>query len=283
MKIEEHQSTPAAPGFLSVVAPLQQRNARVRAYLDRLPSSPEVGRMLRRGPDGRVIGDWYGCELSSVFQPIVDPVSGNVIGHEAFLRCLGEGNLDLSPWRLFADNADDEQLIALDRLARTLHTLNYFAVGEHEPSDLLFLNVHGRLLAAVAGDHGRSFRGVVDALGIDPARIVIETPQAAAEQVDLLSFVHRNYRQNGFQVAANVEHPEQWRALASTVPVQFIKIDGEKVLAEPDAAEQLAALSELRGGATVVITRVGLPPQFALKPATLLQGYAYGAPQPRQA
>lgn len=34
-----------------------------------------------------VIGEWYGCKLSSVFEPILDPLSGQARGPEAFLRC----------------------------------------------------------------------------------------------------------------------------------------------------------------------------------------------------
>lgn len=252
---------------------------RVRRFLDRLSANSSHG-LRRRASDGGVVGDWYGCELSSVFQPVVDPRTGRLIGHEAFLRCLGDGQNELSPWALFATGANDDQVIALDRLARTLHTLNYLVSGAAASDGLLFLNVHGRLLAGVSSDHGFAFRRVVDALGFDPARIVIETPRAAHEHVDLLAFVHRNYRQNGFQVAANVEDPAQWQQLAPIVPAQFIKIDGEKLLEEPDAGAALGALNAVRGAATIIVTRLEARPQFALPGGVLTQGYAYGVPAP---
>lgn len=252
---------------------------RVQRFLERLATKPAHG-LLRRIDDGSVVGDWYGCELSSVFQPIVDPRSGRPIGYEAFLRCHGQGARQLSPWVLFANSADDDQVIALDRLARTLHTLNHLLSGAVDDS-LLFLNVHGRLLAGVASDHGFAFRRVVDALGFDPARIVIETPQAALEHVDLLAFVHRNYRQNGFQVAANVEHPQQWKQLAPMVPGQFIKIDGGILSEQPNPAATLAALDAARGAASVVVTRLEAPPDFALAAGTLVQGHAWGVPAVR--
>lgn len=253
---------------------------RVRRFLERLPVNPAHG-ALRRAANGKVVGDWYGCELSSVFQPVVDPRSGRLIGHEAFLRCLGDGHNELSPWALFAAGADDDQVIALDRLARTLHTLNYLASGAGSSAGLLFLNVHGRLLAGVSSDHGFAFRRVVDALGFDPARIVIETPRAALEHVDLLAFVHRNYRQNGFQVAANVEDPAQWQQLAPVVPAQFIKIDGVRLQEAPDAAATLAALDSARAAATIIVTRLEQRPPFALPAGVLTQGYAYGEPVPQ--
>ncbi|MBD5803149.1 EAL domain protein [Azoarcus sp. Aa7] len=264
-----------------MTSPTSQIADRVRDFLLRLPLERQAGRQLRRLADGGVVGDWFGCELSSVFQPIVDPSSGKVVGHEAFLRCLGGGRRDLSPWVLFSANADDDRLIALDRLARTVHALNFIAsVGD---DGLLFLNVHGRLLAAVAGDHGAAFRKVIDALGFPPGRIVIEAPVVASRQADLLSFVLRNYRHNGFRVAVNVESVAQWHALSGIVPADFIKIGTAALHAEGDAREALDALQARAGSARVIATRVEDRASSAVPPGVLAQGFAYGAPFGRPA
>lgn len=264
-----------------MTSPTSQIADRVRDFLYRLPLERQAGRQLRRLADGGVVGDWFGCELSSVFQPIVDPSSGQVVGHEAFLRCLGGGRRDLSPWVLFSANADDDRLIALDRLARTVHALNFIAsVGD---DGLLFLNVHGRLLAAVAGDHGAAFRKVVDALGFAPGRIVIEAPVVASRQADLLSFVLRNYRHNGFRVAVNVESVAQWHALSGIVPADFIKIGTAALQAEGDARKALDALQARAGSARVIVTRVEDRASSDLPHGVLAQGFAYGAPFGRPA
>ncbi|QTQ38341.1 EAL domain-containing protein [Aromatoleum petrolei] len=169
----------------------------------------------------------------------------------------------------------------MDRLARTVHALNFIAsVGD---DGLLFLNVHGRLLAAVAGDHGAAFRRVIDALGFPPARIVIEAPIVASRQADLLNFVLRNYRENAFRVAVNVESAAQWRALSEIVPADFIKIGAAALQVDGDAGEALDALRARAGSARVIVTRVEdralvSPPQGALA-----QGFAYGAPFGRPA
>lgn len=261
--------------------PTSQTTDRVRDFLDRLPLERQAGKQLRRLGEGGVVGDWFGCELSSVFQPIVDPVTHAVAGHEAFLRCLGSGQRDLSPWMLFSANAGDDRLVALDRLARTVHALNFIAsVGD---DGLLFLNVHGRLLAAVAGDHGAAFRKVVEALGFPPERIVIEAPVVASRQADLLSFVLRNYRHHGFGVAVNVESAAQWRALSAIVPAQFVKIDAAALFADGDAATALHRLREHSGAATVVVKRVEAVPAEPLPQGVLMQGFAYGAPFARPA
>lgn len=249
---------------------------RALACRDGLPLAQRADRSLRHLPDGRVVADWFGCELSSVFQPIVDPVGQSVVAHEAFLRCHGRGEPELSPWNLFAANADDARLIALDRLARTLHVLN--CAASDRADGLLFLNVHGRLLSAVESDHGAAFRRVVEALGLPPERIVIETPPAASRQPDLLSFVLRNYRQNGFGVAVNVESVEQWQRLLATVSVQYIKIDACTLCAEEDGPQGLDRLLEHAGRARVVITHVEFRLPDEWEKDVLVQGFAWGSP-----
>lgn len=254
---------------------------RTRAFLDRLPLARDGGRQLRRLPEGGVVGDWFGCELSSVFQPIVIPGTGAITGYEAYLRILGSGERSLSPWTLFSANADDDRLIALDRLARTAHALNF--VTSVDRDSLLFLNVHGRLLAAVSRDHGAAFRKVVDALGLAPERIVIETPLAASNQPELLAFVLRNYRNNGFQVAINVDSPMQWQALSSLVPAQFVKIDSARLFIADDWRARLEWLATLRERADIVVTRLERKLDGALPEGVHLQGHAYGLPAQRAA
>jgi len=245
-----------------------------RAFLERLPEGPQPDRQLHRAPDGRVVGNWFGLHLSSVFQPIVDGRDGTVVGHEAFLRSGTDGE-GLSPWTLFSTAADDARLVALDRLARTVHLLNALHTGCRRP---LFLNVHGRLLAAVEGDHGRAFRRVVDALGAAPGDIVIETPVEACAQPELLAFVLRNYRSNGFRVAVNVGSLTQWQRLAGVVWADYVKIDRRK--SGHDDAAHLQWLALLRQNARLIVTHVEDAPHTHLGERLLQQGYAHGRPQP---
>lgn len=244
------------------------------AFLERLPRHKTAGKQLHRQDDGRVVGDWVGLELSSAFQPIVD-AEGRILGREAFLRSASADDQGLSPWTLFAAATDDARLIALDRLARTLHLLNALVGGN---TGLLFLNVHGRLLAAVGDDHGRAFRRVVDALGVRPDSIVIETPVEASAQPDLLAFVLRNYRNNGFRVAVNVDSAAQWQSIASTVHPHFVKIDSRKLGRGHEAQERLKWLNALREDATLIVTHLETPSADHQIGQSLLQGYAFGHP-----
>lgn len=250
-------------------------NTLTHDFLARLPAGRVAGKQLYRAPDGGVLGDWFGLSLSSAFQPIVDSLTGHVAGREAFLRSHGPDDDGLSPWTLFSAAAEDARLIALDRLARTLHLLNALAAGNDLP---LFLNVHGRLLAAVGDDHGHAFRRVVDALGVAPDSIAIETPPEASAQPDLLAFVLRNYRNNGFRVAVNVESAAQWQAIANTVWPQFVKVDRRKLGTGVEAHERLKWLAALREDARIIVTHVEEPAPELAAEHVLLQGYAYGHP-----
>ena len=258
---------------------LPTRAARARDVLARLADPPTAAQPLHRHTDGRILGRWYGLALASAFQPIVDGHSGVPAGYEAFLRSASADEHALSPWPFFASAADDSRLIALDRLARSLHLLNALAADLRVP---LFLNVHGRLLASVADDHGRAFRRVVDAVGADPARIVIETPVEASDQPDLLAFVLRNYRHHGFQVAVNLASPAQWARLAGSVWPQYLKISA-RALGEGDAARAaLGQLAAQREDTTLIVTRVETPLAYDADTDGLLwQGDAFGAPQAR--
>ena len=191
--------------------------------LDWLPLAWKPGLSLRRHADGRVIGRFLSAHLTSLYQPIIEIASDRVIGSEAFVRCHNADEVGLSPWNLFSLVADDDTLVGLDRLCRTLHVLNNPEPIEHDA--LLFLNVHGRLLPAVAEDHGHAFRRVLMALDRPSANIVIETPTAACADPKLLAFVLSNYRLNGFKVGANVASARDLESVLREVRPNFVKID----------------------------------------------------------
>lgn len=138
---------------------------------------------------------------------------------------------------------------------------------------------HGRLLAAVADDHGAAFRRVIDALGLPAERIVIETPVVASRQADLLSFVLRNYRQNGFRVAVNVDSMEQWRRLRGVVRADFVKIDASALDGGSSPADALSPSFEVWEHTRIVVKRVETVQPWPA--GVLVQGFAYGAAVPR--
>lgn len=242
---------------------------------DLLPLPQGLG--LARQQDGAVVGRFLRTDLSSVFQPLTESGSGRCIGHEAFIRAHGGGDRDINPWNLFALVANDDALVALDRLCRIVHVLNFLRAPDM--AGKLFLNVQGRLLAAVREDHGHTFRGALDRLELDPSRIVIETPEAANLDRKLLALVLSNFRLNGFRVAANTLGPADLESLLAMVRPDYVKIDARQVRT-PETMKQVIRLAR-DAGTRPVFTRVESPGQrdFLLNlPEVLLQGWAIGWP-----
>lgn len=248
----------------------------ISAYVERLPPAPTPQRALFRAASGGVSGRFYGCRLASVFQPIATP-AGSLVGHQGLVRCHGEGSLELSPWRLFADAADDRELVHLDRLARTVHALNYFAAAEDGLR--LVLAVEQRLLETVAVDHGRHYGRVLAGFGVAPRRVVITLPESANASPWLLAEALANYRRSGYRVAvrAGGVGPESIDAFAHLRP------DVVRVRALPAADSQWAeTFAAIRGlGAAVHVTHVedaGERDRLAGLGADWLQGHSVGHP-----
>ncbi len=238
-----------------------------------LPRGLEISTLA----DGTAVGRFLRTDLSSVFQPLIESGSGRCAGHEAFVRAHGQGELDITPWNLFSLVANDEALVALDRLCRTVHVLNFLRVPDLPGR--LFLNVHGRLLAAVREDHGHTFRHALDQLELDPRRIVIETPEGANLDRKLLALVLSNYRLNGFAVAANTTGIADMESLLRMVRPDFVKIDARQVL-KPEATQRVIAIAR-DNGTRPIFMRIESEDQleFLLAvPDVMLQGRAIARP-----
>jgi EAL domain-containing protein (putative c-di-GMP-specific phosphodiesterase class I) len=175
-------------------------------YIARLPDGPLAGQPLYRDSVDQVAGQFYACHLSSVFQPIEqigDAHSGvpaKVLGHAAYVRCRNGENL--SPWNLFSQAADDGELVSLDRLARTVHAINYFVRADE--SWRLFLSVDARLVEGVPSEHGKTFERVLRSFGVSTPRIVIMLPEALNNRPALLAAALVNYRLRGYRVAVRL-------------------------------------------------------------------------------
>ncbi|HEX7811937.1 MAG TPA: EAL domain-containing protein [Burkholderiales bacterium] len=198
---------------------------------------------LQRENDGWIVGHFFNCRLSSVYQPVFDVSERQVIGHGAYVRSApigsdGAGEGALSPWGIFALAAEDPLLVRLDRLCRTLHALNYFSrVPPHQD---LHVSVQSRLLESVKDGHGRAFEKVLDLIGVETSRVVIEIPLEVNQDRRLLKHVIVNYRSRGYRIACNHSGAtEEWMAeLGSLYPdvvrleLKALKRSGSKSLIE---------------------------------------------------
>ncbi|MBL8481651.1 MAG: EAL domain-containing protein [Rhodocyclaceae bacterium] len=251
--------------------------ARVRARLQGLAAAPQAQQPLWRSAADTVVGNYHGARLTSAFQPIVNLASGRLIGHQALLRFHTPDGPDAAPWNLFQRAAGDAELVALDRLARSLHTLNYYRNAG--ATGTLFVHVHGRLLGAVREDHGATFRRMLGDLGLANRNIVIELPAVAMADPGWCLQVLANYRRNGFAVAANAGDAEEFEWLDRQARPHYLKLDIRGQRARGRLARLVTAAAR-RGVATVfkcVETQSDL--EAARAPGcAYAQGYALGAP-----
>src|SRR5450830_56055 len=137
----------------------------LKNYLARLSHQTQAGTSVWLDGEGRALGRFFNCTMTSAFQPLRELDSGKLVAFEGLARSVSKADEGLSLWRLLDHAASDDESVELDRLCRMLHAINFFRQSEAEQSDL-YLNVHDRLLSAVSSNHGHAFQRILDALSL---------------------------------------------------------------------------------------------------------------------
>lgn len=151
-----------------------------------------------RFEQGRLTANIGTLRLRSYQVPIVDVGRGAVVAHRARLRVTHPSGREQHPESLYLHAWDGSEVIFLDRFLRTLHALEHLN-RPYSAGDPLVVDVHARHVAAVPGDHGAAFEGLLAQLGLAREQIVLrlhgphllrdEHSQRAA-----ISFAARGYR-----------------------------------------------------------------------------------------
>jgi len=151
---------------------------------------------------GRVHVVYSGLRLESVFSPIVDVASGQLRGHGARLLVIDAASKrPFSAEVAYALPQDGKEFIVLDRLIRTLHTLNYLTYGDRQSRELLLLKVHPRHVASVAVDHGLAFEEILRSCGLMPGQVTLEFDILGGGDFTHLVQALANYRSRGYGIA----------------------------------------------------------------------------------
>ena len=235
---------------------------------------PTIPNLIARAADHPFLGEYLamghgehsdialarfdGHELASSYEPIFDisvhslaqSLTSGAEGVDRFGDELGfqavTQRLDAPPFDVFDPFdriADDQQLVALDRMSRALHAINFFGAQRH---GLLFLRVHERLLKSVKYDHGRHFSTVLVSFGLNPSRVVIELPAAAVAHKTCLGYLTQSYQRYGFKVAGNLSNAGQILSVSETARLDFIKMDAGIALREAMVKPLVGYASRLR-------------------------------------
>lgn len=227
--------------------------SRLEDYLSRLSCNGQTQTRVWADAEGRAQGRYFNSTLTSAFQPIRALHDGAVIGHEGFARSYSEADPGLCVWKLLDHAASDDESVALDRLCRMLHAMNFFRQPEAGGSDL-YLSVHARLMAAVDGNHGAAFGRVLEALELPRERIVLQLPVVTRQQNWLLDYVADNYRRNGFRIAVNAFDAVEALTLIERVRPAVVKIDAREIAHDEPALRLLSTCDRI--GVRAVFKRV---------------------------
>ena len=236
---------------------------------------------VKRAEDGLVVGHFFNCLLSSVYQPVFDAKTRDVIGHAAYIRSALDGRNSLSPWKVLSLAEGDAPLVRFDRLCRVVHALNYFPGGSQRGS--LFVTVQPRLLESVKDDHGRAFKRILDIIGIETSRVVIEIPHEVNRNWKLLKHVISNYRSHGYRIAINHSGAsEDWMAeLASLYPLypDMVRLETTVLLRHNRTGSLVDTIHHF--GAEVLVHEIETTKQLAAAlraGANFVQGRLFGVP-----
>jgi len=204
----------------------------------------------------------HGLEQSLSSEPTSAARFGDELGFQAITLCAdgsqGEGDAArIGPCEPFADSLDDPELVALDRMVRALHAINFLGAKQH---GLLFLRVHERLLKSVKYDHGRHFSNVLVAFGLNPGRIVIELPAAAVAHKTFLGYLTKSYQRYGFKVAGNLSNAGQILSVSDMARLDFVKMDALAALRDSMVKPLVSYAARLR--IPLIFSRVADAAQF---------------------
>lgn len=237
--------------------------------------------------DEDISSKFLGLSLHSVFQPVVDlQEQGRTIGYEALLRPSIGANDVVSPAFAFSFADSQGKLVKLDRVARTLHTLNYLNLPDNP--GLLFLNVHPKLLTSINA-HGKVFERILHDHSVPTHQVVIEILENAVEIDSKLKEAVGNYRDRGYKIAIDdfgSKHSNLDR-LWDIAP-DYVKFDISiirEAQANAKVRKALPKLIELVQAldAQAIIEGVENSTQYTIAKdsgATLVQGFHLGQPSP---
>lgn len=197
--------------------PVDSNYERVKAAVAKLSLQQNDERAFWRDASGKVFVNVFDSEVSSSFLPVREIDSGDLLGHVAELVDRSGKSVSLK-----LDKLDDNAFVATDRLLRALHTLNYF--GYSASPVRLFLDVNHRFLSSISDNHGRTFRQLIESLGLSPEHFVIQVVAGDEADLNTLAFAADNYRRNGFLTGLHSKSSLQSHSLIGQIRPDFLSL-----------------------------------------------------------
>ncbi len=231
-----------------------------------------------------LVCNFMGMKLASAFQPVLRP-DGKVVGREAFLRAGLLEHGEVTPDGAFEEAVQVNRVVQFDRLVRIIHLMNHArSFTEHE---LLFLNVHPRLLSSVI-NHGRTFEQILHYYSVPTSRVVIEIKEAANVGEAVLTDAVNNYRSLGYRIAVDnfgAAHSSLEHVLK--LHPDIVKLDGALIQTTEHSRSATTSFNRLverfrSAGIQVTVEGIETATQLEIarkSGADLLQGYYLASPE----
>ena len=232
--------------------------------------------------ENAVVATFHGIRLESAFETLRDP-NGQTLGYRAQLKAFNPRGQTISARAPYAVALDEDSIVDLDRLIRTLHVLNATGQGW---MGTLFLDVHPWHIARVPRDHGAVFESILQCCDWSPRQIVLEIADAAIQDPDHLTQAIHSFHARGFRIALHqrgVQDEELDRLLA--LKPDFIQLGRPHVLAAEARADHGRELAQRiqriqRHGVLAFLEGVTTPHQAQIAGWVGADGYQDHIPHP---
>ena len=228
-------------------------------FNDQLQSQARSQRLPATGfyKAGNVYGARFGSlTFSSQFHPIVPTREDGISGFYSELIARSVTGKQFSLDEVFQSLENTEQVVHLDRLTRTLHSLNY--LQQYDNRELLALAVQPGHITGVAGDHGKTFEGILSDCGLGPDRVLLHT-----RLLDKASLAHfrqalLNYRSRGYRIGITVENAEEAALL------QELALEPDAIFYRLSEANETALTLSNPDGSAALVKRIALGDETTL-------------------
>jgi len=205
-------------------------------------------------------------QLSSLFQPIVDMKTGQIIAYEGLIRGPSDSPLH-SPLNLFKAARSNNLTREVEYLCRRA-VLERFA--ELKLPGKLFLNVSPEsLVLKQDGSRGGETLGYIHQIGINPANVIIElTENQPTYDYELMREAVLHYRKMGFQIAID-DLGEGFSSLRlwSELRPEYVKVDMhfiQGINADPVKLQFVRSIQEIADKSNTLVIAEGIEKQAEL-------------------
>jgi len=182
-----------------------------------------------------------------------------LLGYEAELVVRASTGNILDIDSIFNSLDSTDQIVHLDRLVRTLHSLNYLQQFDGQ-DHVLSLQVQPRHIVSVSDDHGKTFESILSDCGLKPERVILHTRLLDRATLTHFSKALSSYKSRGYKIGISLTQPADLTLLANLgleLDVLFIYQPVSEWITKPQAANSdIAFLQpvELHSASKIIVS-----------------------------